>query len=305
MILNRNLIIEKRFFRNKNILITGASGFIGKNLLEYLSQFECKVIAVYKKTKINLKKKNIKIVKCDLHKPLPKTLKKNKIDLIFHFAGPSADRKSMLIKSKILKSLVIDKNIINFALNHNIPDFFFASSAGVYDIATTNFQEKKLPINNNCDGSYGMCKLITEELLYNSFKKENLTICRFFSVYGKSSNTIINKWKYGIKKNKKIFVWGKGETIRSWLHINDVISGIIKMIIHRKKNIFYNLGSNEKLSLNKTFTIIKKKFPGSKSCIVYNAKINSGPKIRYTNSNNLKKIGWKQKIKLNEGINLI
>lgn len=306
MTLNHNLKREKKFFKNKNILITGASGFIGKSLLKYISQFECNIIAIYNKTKINLKKhNNIRLVKCDLLKSIPKKIKTNNIDILFHFAGPKADRKSMQIKSKILQSLVIDRNIIRYALNKKIPNFFFASSAAVYDVSKTNFKEKKLPINHNCDGVYGMSKLITEELLYNSFDKKKLTICRFFSVYGKSSNTIINKWKYETKKNKEIFIWGNGNTIRSWLHIDDVINGIIKMMVCRKKDIFYNLGSNEKLSLNKIFRIIKNKFLNSKSYISYSKKTNSGPQKRFTNSNNLKKIGWNQKINLKEGINLI
>ena len=73
----------------------------------------------------------------------------------------------------------------------------------------------------------------------------------------------------------------------------------------KHNKIFFNLGSGEKLSLTKTFHLIKNKYPKSKSKIVFNKSILTGPKKRFTNCKNLKKIGWNQKIKLNEGINLI
>tara|TARA_B110000027_G_scaffold132786_1_gene159687 strand:+ start:9446 stop:10363 length:918 start_codon:yes stop_codon:yes gene_type:complete len=305
MKLSQNLNKEKNFFKNKNIVITGASGFIGKNLLKYLSQYQCNIIAIYNKTKINSKKKNIVSIKHDLLQSLPENLLKDKIDILFHFAGPKADRKSMQDNFEINNGLVIDKNIIKYSIKKKISLFFYASSAGVYKISKTNFKEKKIPITTNCDGIYGKNKLIAEKMLFNAFDKKNLIICRFFSIYGKSSNTIINKWKNEVRKNKNISIWGDGKTIRSWLHIDDTIRGIIKMIIYKKNDVFYNLGSSEKLSLYKIFCLIKSKFKHSKSSIIYSKILATGPKKRFTNSHNLKKIGWVQKIKLNKGLTII
>ena len=127
----------------------------------------------------------------------------------------------------------------------------------------------------------------------------------FFSVYGKYSDTIINKWKIKIKKNFNINIWGNGKTIRSWLHINDAIDGIVKMTTNKSKSVIYNLGSNEKTSLNQVYKIIKKKYPNSKTLVIYNKNFESGPKKRFTDCKNLKKLNWKQKINLNKGLALI
>lgn len=303
MILNKDK--EEFFFKNKKILITGSSGFIGKNLVEDLSKFNCNIFAIYNNSKASFKKKNVKFLKYDLSKILPSKIISSKIDILIHLAGPRADRKSMDNDNAILKSLLIDKNIIDFAIKKKISTFFFASSAGVYNITKTTFEEKKLPISLNSDGVYGLNKLISEKMIYNTFNKTKIIICRFFSIYGRQSNTIINHWKKKIQKNENVSIWGDGNTQRSWLHIDDVINGIKKMLIIKHNKIFFNLGSSEKLSLTKTFHLIKNKYPKSKSKIVFNKSILTGPKKRFTNCKNLKKIGWNQKIKLNQGINLI
>lgn len=296
---------EKKYFKNKTILITGASGFIGKNFLQHISQFECKIYAIYNDTKINFKKKNITYIKCDLLKNFPKKILKYNFDIFYHFAGPKADRISINNKLDILKGLVIDENVIDYVIKKKIPKFFYASSAGVYDVNKTNFTEKRLPISTNSDGFYGLSKLIGEEKLFKSLNKKNFVICRFFSIYGKYSNTIINKWKIKIKKSFKINIWGNGQTIRSWLHINDAVDGIVKMTTNKSKNVIYNLGSSQKTSLNEIYKIIKKKYPNSKTLVIHNKNFESGPKKRFTSCRNLKKLNWKQKVSLNKGLTLI
>ena len=55
MILNKDK--EEFFFKNKKILITGSSGFIGKNLVKNLSKFNCNIFAIYNNSKTSFKKK--------------------------------------------------------------------------------------------------------------------------------------------------------------------------------------------------------------------------------------------------------
>ncbi|WP_435163247.1 NAD-dependent epimerase/dehydratase family protein [Candidatus Pelagibacter bacterium nBUS_25] len=296
---------NKNFFNKKKILITGASGFIGRNLLDHISKYNCKIFALYKSSKLRSYKKNVSLIKSDLTKNIPKRILKIKFDIVIHLAGSKADRKSMMKEKQILNGILIDRNIINFSVKNGVTNFFYASTAGVYDVNDKFYSEKKISINYDADGIYGLTKLIGEDVLYRSFKKNDLNICRFFSIYGNDSKTIINIWGKKIKNNQKVKIWGDGKTIRSWIHISDVISGIIKILINKNKNIFYNLGSNEKLSLNTIFKTIKKRYPKSKSKKILYKEISSGPKNRFTNSENLKKIGWKQKIKLKEGIKLI
>jgi nucleoside-diphosphate-sugar epimerase len=68
-----------------SILITGATGFIGSNILEEI-QFKNKVYAIQRiKSKKKIKKtKNIKIIKFNDHDSLSKKLKKIKVDVIIH-----------------------------------------------------------------------------------------------------------------------------------------------------------------------------------------------------------------------------
>ena len=151
-----------KFFDKKKILITGASGFIGQNLIKNLSKYNSNIVALYANKKLKFINSNIKLIKCDLTKKIPKKISKVKFDIIIHLAGPKADRKSMKDESKILTGILIDKNVIELAIKNKVKTFFYASTAGVYDTRIKTFNEKKISLNYNSDGLYGFSKLLGE-----------------------------------------------------------------------------------------------------------------------------------------------
>lgn len=56
----------KKFFENKKILVTGGSGFLGKNFILNLLKFNCRIISTIHKNKSVIKSKKIKYFKCNL-----------------------------------------------------------------------------------------------------------------------------------------------------------------------------------------------------------------------------------------------
>lgn len=296
------------------IIITGANGYLGSCLIKYFSKFNYEILGIYrKKLKLRLKKKNVKYLQFNLLKKIPVKIIKDKYDVMLHFAGPKNDRLSVTKnRKKILQSIKIDKNVINFSKKIKIKKIIFASSSAVYNLNEglnkniNNFVEKKAKLLSNCDGIYGICKKITENYLEKICSNKIKTIsCRIFSVYGKNTKTIINIWKKKIKQNQKIIIWKNKKIIRSWLHIEDFLSGIHCILRSKKANGAINIGSDELTSFEDIINIIKNKYKKKIVKFEINKDKDPGPPIRYSNQNKLKKLGWRQKIYLNEGLNLI
>ena len=68
----------KKEFKNKNIVITGSSKGLGRELLKNLSNFDCNIILLNrKKNNINIKNNKISIINCDFKKInlIPETIK--------------------------------------------------------------------------------------------------------------------------------------------------------------------------------------------------------------------------------------
>ena len=304
------------FNRNNfnKIIITGSNGYLGLSLVKYFSKFKnFKILCIHKsKIKSKVKRKNVNYIKHNLLFKIPDVKIKSKYDVLLHFAGPKNDRSSVSRnKKKILEGIKIDKNIIDFSIKKKIKLFVYASSAAVYSLKegensfNNSFKEENVKKNTSYDGVYGYTKKYTENYLQQiSNKKLNYIICRIFSIYGKNTKTIINLWKKKVIKKKTISIWGSEKIVRSWLHIDDFLSAI-KTII-KKKNSFkkINIGSNEIISLEDIIEIIKKKYK-KEIKIKYNKKKYPGPLIRFANQQKMRKLGWKQKIYLSKGLELI
>ncbi len=299
----------------KKIIITGANGYLGSKLTKYFSNLNYKILCTYNKN-INkkIKKKNVKYLKLNLLKKISKNKIKENFDAILHFAGPKNFRSYVnekKNKNEILEGKIIDRNIIQFCIKKKIKLFIYASSSAVYDLKEgvkknkSSFKEENVKKNTSFDGAYGFAKKSTENYLKKINSKNFRYIsCRIFSIYGKDTRTIINDWKRKINRGKKIQIWGNN-IIRSWLHLDDFLRAIDCILNKNKKYKIINIGSNEITSLEEIALIIKKKLQKKKINIEKIYSKYPGPKVRYANQNKLNKLGWKQKINLSRGVNLI
>ena len=189
--------------------------------------------------------------------------------------------------------------------------FIYASSSAVYDLnegirkKRSPFKEENVNNKTSFDGNYGFAKKSTENYLSKiNSKKFKYVSCRIFSIYGEDTRTIINDWKKKISKGKKIQIWGNN-IIRSWLHLDDFLKAIDCVLNKNKKFNIINIGSNESTSLEDIALIIHKKLKKKKINVETIYSKYPGPKVRYANQNKLKKLGWRQKISLSKGIDLI
>ena len=308
--------------KNKQkILVTGGSGFIGSAITNYLVD-EGHLVTVFdnnsrgKIRRISKNIKKIKFVKGDIrdYKKL-KSIKSN-FDTVIHLAYVNGTK---FFYKKPLEILDIATNgmlnILKFSKEKKVKNFYLASSSEVYQnpicFPTDEREMLKIPNIHNPRYSYGGGKIFSELYGIHFAKKyfKKFIIFRPHNVYGKDMGNdhvipeFINRFKR-IGNKKKFLIYGTGNEIRSFIHINDFVNGFDKLFKRGKNQEIYNIGTSEKVKISqlaKTISnILKKKITFSRTKL-----LKGSPSKRCPDIKKIKKLGFKQKISLREGLKKI
>lgn len=288
--------------KSKNILITGAEGFIARNIALFLKNKKFKLYGIGRK-KFNKKISSKFGYKIILNANINlSNLKKNfkKIDLIIHCAGSATAGSSK--KNNYKKNYLTTKAVANFSiLFKKKPKVIFLSSYSVYG---GNFLK---PLKENFFlkplSSYARTKKISEELLlkYRRLYNLDILILRLASIYGEGlKKQLIFDACEKIINNNKIF-YGTGKEVRDWLHISDFCNLLYKLIKNdTKKVIILNCGSGKGNKVRSVLEFIKKKLNSNiKIKFISKEKI---PKILIADISLAKMFNWSPKINLKKGL---
>ena len=255
----------------KNILITGASGFIGShlarkliddNFLYLIDKYELnqsKNLAFLK----NYKKNKFKFIKMDLSNDNLNILKQlKKVKIIYHCAsivGVSKMKNPIDIHNQVVN---VSKNLIEIFKKRKVLFVYFSSSEVYGD--QTRFSEKKgkriYPFSykdefTNIRWVYGEGKFFIETCLKyinKNFQNFNYIILRPFNFFGpnQSFNFVIPKMINDLLTKKKITIYKSSSTKRTFTFIDDAIKIIINLTKHEKNyNRIYNIGSKNTITL--------------------------------------------------------
>ncbi len=253
------MMLEKKF-KNKNILITGGTGLIGRQLTDMLVELNANVV-VASLDEFNLNP-NASYVKIDL---LDFNSCKNctkDMDMVFHLAGikGSIDVTKSKPATFFVPLLLMNTNLLEAARLNKVPELVYTSSIGAYHSdeifreEESNFE--KLPM----DMYPGWAKRMAE-LQIQSYKIEHdlkkYYVVRPCNVYGPGDNfdpenaMVIPSLLYKIKNNSDIIkVWGDGSAIRDFAYSKDVAKGVLQTMLYGTKNFdFLNLGSGVGVSI--------------------------------------------------------
>ena len=305
----------------KKILITGGSGFIGTNLVNYLIQKNYNITnidklsyastpEIFRKNKKNYSFYNFNI---NNKKKLDKILLK-KFNTIIHLAAEShvdrsIDNPKKFFKENTISTLNLYNSILELTKKNKIPNpnIIHVSTDEVYgSIKKGSFKENsKLSPSSPYSASKAACDHIAESFL----KTYALKICvlRLTNNYGpfqfpeKFIPTIISN----VLKNKKIPLYGKGQNEREWIFVDDSCKAIEKVINKFINDKIYNIGSGIRLKNYKVIKKVLNKFKISDfNNHVVNVKDRPGHDLRYALNSKLffKTYKWKPQNTFEKGI---
>lgn len=269
-----------------SILITGANGFIGKNLKIFLRKKNIKFNLVGKKFgDLSLKKSWNKIPKAKV---------------LIHLASPTVVDKSINKPERYINNVLkINSNAVNYCIKNNAKLIF--PSSVVYGMQKKKIlTEKTKPKPNN---PYIKAKFLTEKLIKKKSTKNNFcyTILRIFNVYGKyqKKDFIIPYLISGLKKNISLKNTGSS---RDFIYIDDVLSAFTKAIKY-KKNITLNIGSGKSYKVIDLIKLINhisyKKVQFKSKEIYFNHEAIS---VKSNISKAKKHLNWRPIITIKEGL---
>ncbi len=298
------------------IALTGCAGFIGSNFLDDLILKGHDIIGIDNLStgrkeflEKSANKKNFKFINEDLFTSnnLEEIFKS--CELIIHFSANADVRFGLYHTSRDLnQNTIVTYKILEAMRKNKIKKIIFSSTGSVYG------ESKVIPTPENVNfpiqtSLYAASKLAAESLIssYSYGFEIQSWIFRFVSILGPrySHGHVFDFYKKLINNKNELEVLGNGKQRKSYLHIDDCISGINTAFEKTDKLInIFNLGTDDYCEVNDSIKWITK-------------ELNVNPKINYTggdkgwigdnpfiylDTSKIRGLGWSSKISIKDSV---
>lgn len=306
-------------FNQRQILITGACGFIGSNLVEECLNKGWYVTAVDNMSNGYLEffnefqnHQNLEMVRCDFSsRRVEDLLKQNKYDNVFHLAacprvGYSVEFPVETNEQNVNQTL----EFMTTCRDANVGRFIFASSSATY--GNTEVLPTPESIRKSPQSPYGLQKSIIEDYLsiyWYLYKMDSVSL-RFFNVFGKNAlgsspyATALAAWLTAIKSGKSMRLDGDGTQTRDLCHVDNVVHALILAAESPSESLRgqrYNVGSGEAISNKELSEYLLNRYPFA---YTHNAPERIGD-VKHTLANITKiknQFGYRVKVPIWEGV---
>jgi len=279
----------------KKVLVTGGAGFIGSNLIKRLKDDGHRVVVIDDYSTGDRKNhiEGVKYINADIEQI--EYIKGKDIDLCFHLGAVSRVQPSFDDPTECLRVNVNGtQKVMEWADNWDIRVVYAGSSSKHHDPT---------------DSPYAMYKYLGEEVckLYKNSFDVDVRIARFYNVYGPGESldekfgSLLGIWRTKVSKIEALPIVGDGEQKRDFIHIDDIVDGLIKISetddIHDDA---WELGCGVNYSVNEIYNMFYQKF-WIESTYIPEQKGNYRETLN-TNTDAIDRLGWKPQDRLEDYI---
>lgn len=253
-----------------NVILLGAAGFIGTNIVRALSKDDRHQITVVDRNKLHFQTledmniPNLRIVQSDLTMDADYERLVEGQDIVYHLVSTTVPTTSNKAIAEELKgNVVLSANLFEACIHQNVKKIVFLSSGG-----TVYGKESKCPLNEktptNPITSYGVQKVTIEKLLYlyNYMYGLDYRIIRLTNPYGpyQRPNGVlgaVTTFTYKALKGEEIQVYGDGSVVRDFIYIDDAVRGIMKIVNGTDRHHTFNLGCGYGTSIKQVLDTVQ------------------------------------------------
>jgi len=301
---------------NSKIYVSGHSGMVGSAIIRELKKQEFTNIIYRSHTSLDLTNQ----------REVTKFFKSEKPNYVFLSAAKVGGiQANNIYRAQFLyENLMIQSNVINAAHEVGVKKLMFLGSACIYPRNSTQPIKEEYLLTDTLESTnepYAIAKIAGIKLCenyYHQYGNDFLSVMPN-NLYGPNDNfdletshvlpALMRKFHVA-KKNKidKVEIWGTGKPLREFLHVDDLADACVYLMKKLKSSKLYNdgvshinIGSGEELSINELALLIKR-VVGFKGDLEFNSKYPDGTPRKFLDISRQNEMGWKSKIKLNDGI---
>lgn len=281
----------------KTVLVTGAAGFIGSNLVKRLFHDvkNIRVVGIDSMTDyydVNIKKERLaEIDACNRDwvfvedsiankDAVEKIFTENKIAVVVNLAAQAGVRYSIINPDAYIESNLIGfYNILEACRHHEVEHLVYASSSSVYG------SNKKVPYStedkvDNPISLYAATKKSNELMAHAYSKLYNIpsTGLRFFTVYGPAGRPDMAYFGFTnkLREGKTIQIFNYGNCKRDFTFVDDIVEGVVRVMQHAPEKAngedglpvppykVYNIGNSAPENLLDFVTILQEELIAAK-----------------------------------------
>lgn len=310
------------FWKGKNVLVTGGSGFIGSFVVERLVDAGTSVTIIARSKNDALKNlppllvDHIIILEGDLMDASFVDASMAHQEIVFHLASY---KKNILFHQKhsadILRiNTTLAINVLEAAKKNNIERLLLMSSGIVYGSESQSPNKEEDGLLGEIEVAhygYGWSKRFSEVLAkaYVLQTGMKIAIARPYNVYGprdnfdKESAQVVPAFINRIMDRENPFVmWGDGNQERSFLYVEDLARGLLDLTEKYAVCDPVNFGTNETIAL-KELALLLMEIEGIDLKLQFDTNKPSGlAKRNCDNSKSFEKIGFQPQYSLKEGL---
>lgn len=305
---------NKGFFHDKNVLVAGGTGLVGRPLVQMLIDLGAKVTIASLDNGDRAHSK-VTYVKCDLTH-LNNCLHVCKgMDVVFNLLCTKGSPKTATTKpaSYYVSMVMYNTNLMEAARRCNVKSFLFTSSNCVYPPAEIFYENDPLegPCSPNDPGAARAKRAgeVQAKFYKTEYGWDDVSIVRPANIYGPYDNfnpfnsmVVPSLIKRISEATDKIEVWGDGTPIRDFIYTDDVARGMILAVTKGIGPDYpINLGSGKGVSIRQLVETIVK-VSGKNLEIIFDTSKPNGDKKRLFDISRAREIGFSPQTSLEEGL---
>ena len=303
----------------KKVLICGATGFIGRNAVEYyIKRDDIELFCTYHET-LPFTQEGLTWVHADLTQVQDVINALSGMDIIIQAAAVTSGAKDIVNNPQmhVAPNAIMNALIFRSAVELNIKQVIFFSCSIMYQSSDKPVKEEEMNMNLPLTPSYfgaGWTKFYNEKMceFYAKLGKTKFTVIRHSNTYGPHDKYDLNKSHvFGATvtkvmtapNNGKVVVWGTGEEGRDLLYIDDLIAFIDAALTKQQDNFqLMNVGLGKVTTIK---DLVAKIIAASGKSITVEYDL-SKPTIKTSLCLDITKagklFGWQPQVSLEEGI---
>ena len=312
---------------NATVLITGASGLLGSQIVKTLAcanrlkGLNIRILALIRNEKKAiqvfgdlLKREDIHLVCCDINQ-IPDI--EDSVEYIIHAASPTSSRYFVTNPVEtILTAVEGTRNILELGRRKNVKGFVYLSSLEVYGVPNTkdgHVTEKDYgyiePLNIRSSYSEGK-RLV--ECLCASFAEEYgvpVKIARLSQTFGAGveydDSRVFAEFARCVMEKQNIVLHTEGKTLRTYCYTKDAVSAILFILLKGKAGEAYNVtNSDTAVTISEMAQCVCDLFPEKNICVQYDIPDNltsfgyNPEMVIRMDCTKLESLGWKATVDL-------